>query len=63
MNAAEARKMAGLLQPRQVIPIHFEGWSHFSEGQEALEPRFRGASAHLRFLSPGHREPIELPGL
>ena len=34
LSAEEALLYAESLDARQVIPIHFEGWAHFTEGQE-----------------------------
>ena len=37
MTAKEAVELCRLVQPRTVIPIHYEGWTHFREGREAIE--------------------------
>lgn len=37
MTAKEAVELCRLVQPRTVIPIHYEGWKHFREGREAIE--------------------------
>jgi len=61
MDAREARIMADHLAPRQIIPIHYDGRSHFSEGRDALERVFADAdpAAGLRFLPRGASEPLE----
>jgi L-ascorbate metabolism protein UlaG (beta-lactamase superfamily) len=38
-HAADAAKILGA---RVVIPLHFEGWSHFTQGAAQLESAFRG---------------------
>jgi L-ascorbate metabolism protein UlaG (beta-lactamase superfamily) len=38
----------GILQPRTVIPIHYEGWSHFREGREAIERQLASAPEDLQ---------------
>lgn len=37
MTTREAVELCRLIQPRNVIPIHYEGWEHFREGREAIE--------------------------
>ena len=48
MTAAEAVELCGLLQPRTVVPIHYEGWKHFRQGREAIEAEFANAPAAFR---------------
>jgi L-ascorbate metabolism protein UlaG (beta-lactamase superfamily) len=38
-RAAEAAKILGA---RAVLPIHFEGWTHFTQGADALRAAFAG---------------------
>jgi len=35
MDAKEAAELIALARPDVVVPIHVEGWSHFSEQEEA----------------------------
>ena len=58
MTAHEAIELCRLLRPRTAIPVHYEGWSHFTEGRDAIErgwtprPRTSGrASARCRSAS------------
>jgi L-ascorbate metabolism protein UlaG (beta-lactamase superfamily) len=37
MTARDAVDLLGLVRPRTVIPVHYEGWSHFQEGRAAIE--------------------------
>jgi L-ascorbate metabolism protein UlaG (beta-lactamase superfamily) len=48
MTAAEAVELCGLVEPRTVVPIHYEGWKHFRQGREAIEAEFAGAPAAFR---------------
>jgi L-ascorbate metabolism protein UlaG (beta-lactamase superfamily) len=48
MTAAEAVELLGLVRPRTAIPIHYEGWKHFREGREAIEPVFERAPEEVR---------------
>jgi L-ascorbate metabolism protein UlaG (beta-lactamase superfamily) len=58
LTAREAIELCRLLRPRVVIPIHYEGWSHFREGRAAVEdeleraPDVRGC---FRWLPIGER--------
>jgi L-ascorbate metabolism protein UlaG (beta-lactamase superfamily) len=51
--AAEATRILG---SRAVIPLHFEGWAHFSEGAETLRSAFEaaGLADRLHIPEPGH---------
>ncbi len=59
MNAGDAVKAARVLSPRVVVPIHFEGWSHFSEDRNAAEQTFASAQVSTRWLTQGERTPVE----
>jgi len=63
MTAREAVELCRLVQPRTVIPIHYEGWKHFREGREAIEHELAGAPEdireRIRWLSIG--VPTEFP--
>lgn len=38
-----------------LVPLHYEGWAHFSEGRPVIERVFvdAGLSDRLRWLEPG----------
>jgi L-ascorbate metabolism protein UlaG (beta-lactamase superfamily) len=40
LSADEAIRYAQALGARKVVPIHFEGWAHFTEGREQAERAF-----------------------
>jgi L-ascorbate metabolism protein UlaG (beta-lactamase superfamily) len=48
MTARDAVELCGLLRARTVIPIHYEGWSHFREGREAIERELEDAPESVR---------------
>jgi L-ascorbate metabolism protein UlaG (beta-lactamase superfamily) len=48
MTGADAVELVGLVRPRVAIPIHYEGWSHFREGREAIERELAAAPADVR---------------
>jgi L-ascorbate metabolism protein UlaG (beta-lactamase superfamily) len=61
LTAEQAVKVARALPQALVVPLHFEGWEHFSEGRAEVERAFReaGEDGRLRWPRPG--EAIVLP--
>jgi L-ascorbate metabolism protein UlaG (beta-lactamase superfamily) len=47
MTASEAAELCGLIVPRTIVPIHYEGWKHFREGRDAAERAFADAPGDL----------------
>ena len=47
--------MASILGAGSVIPVHYTGWQHFTEGALALRAAFAraGLTDHLVLLAPG----------
>ena len=43
MTARDAVRLCRELRPRAVVPVHYEGWSHFTEGRAAAEREFAEA--------------------
>lgn len=43
LNANEAVRIAKVLNPHMVIPIHYEGWNHFREPKAEAEKQFIAA--------------------
>ncbi|HVZ19045.1 MAG TPA: MBL fold metallo-hydrolase [Terriglobales bacterium] len=52
MTAEEAVTFAHAFPDATIVPLHFEGWEHFTEGQKDIEDAFAGAglSSRLRWL-------------
>ena len=48
MTAREAVELGTLIRPRTVIPVHYEGWKHFTQGRAAIEREFATAPAAFR---------------
>jgi L-ascorbate metabolism protein UlaG (beta-lactamase superfamily) len=48
MTARDATQLCGLIRPRVMIPIHYEGWKHFQEDREAIECEFARAPEEVR---------------
>jgi L-ascorbate metabolism protein UlaG (beta-lactamase superfamily) len=48
MTAAEAIELVSLIEPREAIPIHYEGWKHFRQGRAAIEAELAQAPPGVR---------------
>jgi L-ascorbate metabolism protein UlaG (beta-lactamase superfamily) len=55
LTSADAATAARLLDARWVVPVHVQGWAHFSEGPDEVRAAFSaaGLTDRLRFLAPG----------
>ncbi|MDW5597780.1 MBL fold metallo-hydrolase [Conexibacter stalactiti] len=56
LSAPEAVELSDLLQPRTIVPIHYEGWKHFREGRAQVEEAFApspGLASRIRWLEFG----------
>ena len=62
MTARDAVELCRTLRPRLAIPVHYEGWSHFHEGGDAIEREITRAPNELAdvFRLLPHGEPIEV---
>jgi L-ascorbate metabolism protein UlaG (beta-lactamase superfamily) len=55
--AAEAAK---ILDAKVVFPVHFEGWTHFTQGAAALRGAFAGSSIADHLALPGRGKTIAI---
>ncbi|TYB42873.1 MBL fold metallo-hydrolase [Actinomadura chibensis] len=55
LGSAAAAEAAGILRAARVVPLHFEGWGHFTQGRDTIAPAFAaaGLDARLHLLKPG----------
>lgn len=55
LTSAEAAEAAGILGARAVVPLHIEGWEHFTQGPDTVVAAFAAASlSHVLIpLTPG----------
>lgn len=62
MKAAGGVRLTQALQPRTVIPIHYEGWAHFREPQANIGTAFAaaGLADRLLWLKPGIPQSIDI---
>jgi L-ascorbate metabolism protein UlaG (beta-lactamase superfamily) len=51
LSADHAADVARILGARVVIPLHFEGWTHFTQGMDELEAAFRGNGIRDRLVA------------
>lgn len=58
-RAAEATKILGA---QTTIPAHFEGWTHFTQGADALRAAFAGNSITDRLIVPERGRTVSVPG-
>jgi L-ascorbate metabolism protein UlaG (beta-lactamase superfamily) len=50
LSADHAADVAQILGARVVIPLHFEGWAHFTQGADELKAAFSGNGIRDRLL-------------
>jgi L-ascorbate metabolism protein UlaG (beta-lactamase superfamily) len=62
MSGADAVELCELMRPRTAIPVHYEGWSHFTQGREQAVADLAGASHDVtsRLLWAPIGEAVEL---
>ncbi|WP_222195341.1 MBL fold metallo-hydrolase [Modestobacter italicus] len=48
MTGRQAVQLCGLLDARTVVPVHYEGWSHFVQGRAGIERALAGAPDDVR---------------
>jgi L-ascorbate metabolism protein UlaG (beta-lactamase superfamily) len=55
LSSERAAEAARILGARAIVPIHFEGWTHFTQGADALRAAFAGnqLSERLALAEPG----------
>jgi L-ascorbate metabolism protein UlaG (beta-lactamase superfamily) len=55
MDGREAAELLALVNPRTVIPVHYEGWSHFKQDRDEAEPQLASSAvgAAVHWLDPG----------
>ena len=63
MTGADAVRLITELAPRVAIPAHYDGWSHFRDGEDGMRAAFRAAPPAtqdlIHWLPDG--QPIDLP--
>ncbi len=61
-SAQEAAQAAELFPKAAILPVHYEGWSHFRHGRAEIERAFaeKGLQQRLRWLPVGEPAPLEV---
>jgi hypothetical protein len=52
LTSEAAVRAAGILEARAVVPLHFEGWTHFTQGRDTLLTAFELAGLADRLYLP-----------
>ena len=60
MTSEEAVQAAKAFSQAIIVPTHFEGWAHFSEGKEDVLRAFRAAGMEQRLCWPKAGEALEI---
>lgn len=60
LTADEAVKAAQAFSEAAIVPVHYEGWAHFSEGRAQIEDAFRqaGLSHRVHWAEAGKVMPL-----
>ncbi len=61
LPSVSAARAAQLLEARAVVPLHYDGWGHFSEGREFLHDAFADADLLERLVLPAPGETTTVP--
>jgi len=61
MTAQEAAELAVHMPRAKIMPLHFEGWAHFSEGRGAIERVFAEAGLAGRLIWGDAGKRVDLP--
>ena len=66
MTARDAVRLCRVLRPRTVVPVHYEGWGHFTQGRRAAQEEFdrapRDVRDAVRWLDPGRATDVGAAG-
>lgn len=57
MTGRDAVALCERIKPRRIVPVHYEGWSHFHEGRAQIAAAFPADA--LTWLAPGVRTPLD----
>ena len=62
MDAREGVELIDLVAPTHVIPVHYEGWSHFQQDRDRAEPILAGSryASAIQWRDPGQAATIDV---
>jgi L-ascorbate metabolism protein UlaG (beta-lactamase superfamily) len=58
LSADRAAQAAEVLGSRAIVPLHFEGWAHFTQGADDLRAAFAAAEIGDRLIVPEAGAPV-----
>lgn len=59
MDGREAAALIDLVKPNRVVPVHYEGWSHFTQDRPQAEPELARHSDIVQWLDPGQSSSVD----
>jgi L-ascorbate metabolism protein UlaG (beta-lactamase superfamily) len=61
-DGSGAERAIAALAPRTVVPVHYDGWTHFRESREKCERAFAAAGfgERVRWVEPGKRVELDV---
>jgi L-ascorbate metabolism protein UlaG (beta-lactamase superfamily) len=61
MDARESVELLELVDPAVVVPVHYEGWTHFKQGRAAAEPVLSASpfASRVHWIDPGEATTFE----
>lgn len=60
MTAEEAVAFTRMSPDTRIVPVHYEGWAHFTEGREVIEQTFAAAGMSDRLIWLKAGEPVAI---
>lgn len=60
LTSVEAVEAARMLGARAVVPVHCDGWTHYSQGAASLEDAFSAAGLHDVFVPVSGGQEVQL---
>jgi L-ascorbate metabolism protein UlaG (beta-lactamase superfamily) len=60
LSAERAAQAAEVLGARAIVPVHFEGWKHFTQGEADLRAAFDAAGLAERLVVPEAGETVNI---
>lgn len=58
MDGRQAAELMAQIRPANVIPVHYEGWTHFHQDRPAAEPELAALGAVVQWIDPGQSTSI-----
>lgn len=62
MTAGDAIKASRAFSNATIVPLHYEGWAHFTESREQISRAFvgEGIESRVHWMNPGVKTPLTL---